>query len=292
MLLGFEAPPSSAGVPLALHADIVKQIASIDLNAIAGVRRRLSRSRAAPISIPAAPRRASPSRRAPTTSRCPRCSARWWHGSARPRPRRCWARSAPTPRAFGPRAASRSACSRRRTATSSSPPRRSRSARRSRSWARRLSPRSTRRDLRVTNLDGRLFGGTFAASGGLWPRGAGAELEAKAELKGAQARRRLAGAARQRPRQGSLRSCLLGARRGLEPAGPRRRLERGGQPVARRWRSCSTLSLGAVAQGRSHRRQARRSRSTRRRSQADARAVRDTLTKGIYKYAPASSPSR
>ncbi len=37
MLLGFEAPPSAAGVPLALRADIVKQPASIDLNAIAGV---------------------------------------------------------------------------------------------------------------------------------------------------------------------------------------------------------------------------------------------------------------
>ena len=44
-LLGLEAPPSAAGVPLALHADIVKQPASIDLNAISGRHRRLARHR-------------------------------------------------------------------------------------------------------------------------------------------------------------------------------------------------------------------------------------------------------
>ena len=73
---------------------------------------------AARISIPAAPRRDFPSGRVPTTCRCPRCSACWWPGSARPRPRRCWARSAPAPRPFGPRAASRLGFWTRRKATS------------------------------------------------------------------------------------------------------------------------------------------------------------------------------
>ncbi len=148
---------------------------------IAGRRQRSFRYRRSPGC-------ASASRPAPITSRCPRCSARWSRGSARRRPRRCWARSAPTPRPCGPRAASRSACWRRPTATSSSPPRRSRSARRSRSKAQRSLAKVDKKGLAVTSLDGRLFGGTLAASGGLWPRGAGAELEAKAELKGAQAR--------------------------------------------------------------------------------------------------------
>ena len=64
-------------------------------------------SPAAPISTSAAPRRASPCRAAPTPFRCPRCSACWWRGTARPRPRRCWVRSAAACPRFGRRAASR-----------------------------------------------------------------------------------------------------------------------------------------------------------------------------------------
>ena len=47
-----------------------------------------------------------------------------------------------------------------------------------------LAARVDKDGSRVTELKGRLFGGTFAASGSLSPRGAGAALKARAELKG------------------------------------------------------------------------------------------------------------
>ncbi len=83
---------------------------------------------ARPISTSAVPRRASPFPAAPAAYRCRLCSACWWHGIARPRPRKCWARSAPVPRRSGRRAASRSARSSRPKDRSVSRPTRFRSA--------------------------------------------------------------------------------------------------------------------------------------------------------------------
>ena len=49
-LLGFEAPPSAANIPLSLTFDLTKQASTVDLAAIAGEHRRTRRSAARPIS--------------------------------------------------------------------------------------------------------------------------------------------------------------------------------------------------------------------------------------------------
>ena len=82
--------------------------------------------------------------------------------------------------------------------------------------------------LAVTSLKGRLFGGDFAASGSLAPRGNGAELDGAGRGQRGQARRARRERHRIAPCQRTVRSCLRRARRRLEPAGRGRRIERGG----------------------------------------------------------------
>ncbi len=111
-LLGFEAPPSAAGVPLESpprpHQAGPTSISTPSPATIAGE----DVTGSAHFDLSGAKTRFALCRRAPTPCRCRRCSACWWRGTARPRPRRCWARSAPALRGSGRRAASRSGRSR------------------------------------------------------------------------------------------------------------------------------------------------------------------------------------
>ncbi len=202
-------------------------------------------SPARPISTSAAPRRASPFRAAPAAYRCRLCSACWWRGIARRRPRRCWARSAPAPRRSGRRAASRSARSSRPKARSAQgqhafPRLRRQGARRhadrcgrqGRAFRHRSQRPSVRREL-----------GCFGQ-----PRAARQRRRAcrARRSEGRQAGRSFQERHRIGARQRSLRSRLQRSGRGLEPSRPGRRLERGGRAVAGRRRSPVAV-LGAVA---------------------------------------------
>ena len=212
MLLGLEAPPSSrrrSPRPPRRHRQAA---ASIDLNGIAGQIAGSAGARKRPFR----PRRRQDALRLRPMSvgtRCRRCSARWSRGSGRRRPRRCLGAIGGEPRHVWPSRGFRFGRWRRPKATSSSTPRRSRSARRSRSKAQRLLAKADKKGLAVTSLDGAPVRRDAARRRvALWPRGAGAELEAKADVKGARLDDASQSSARQRPRQRAVRSFLLGVR--------------------------------------------------------------------------------
>ena len=177
-------PRLSAGVPLALHADIVKQISSIDLNAVTGDGGRPAGHGERPFRYQRS--QDAIHHRGERRLRVAALSARRSSGLAAHALDRGNARRNRRRRlcAFGPRAASRSAFWTRRKAISRLPPRRFLLARRSRSWAQPSPPRSTSGDSPSPISMAVCLAARLLPRGGLWPRGAGAELDAKAELKG------------------------------------------------------------------------------------------------------------
>jgi len=139
--------------------------------------------------------------------------------------------------------------------------------------------------LAVTGLKGRLFGGNFAASGNLAPRGNGAELDARAELKGGklgELAKSVFGAPLAR---GSFDLAFDVQGEGLSPPGMVAGLSGEGTLVLGpgRLQSFSVAPLRRVAATAAN----KTIKADKERIEAEARAVREKITHGTYKFAPA-----
>jgi hypothetical protein len=147
-----------------------------------------------------------------------------------------------------------------------------------------LLARVDKAGLTVTDLTGRLFGGTLAASGTLQPRGAGAELEAHAGLTGGKLEELSKSLAGSSLAQGPFDLTFKVQGEGLSPPGLVAGLSGEG-----------TIGLGAGALQslnpeplrRVAAKAAKKVKADKDEVAAEARTVRETLTKGRYKYAPA-----
>ncbi|HEU4476064.1 MAG TPA: AsmA-like C-terminal region-containing protein, partial [Methyloceanibacter sp.] len=142
--------------------------------------------------------------------------------------------------------------------------------------------------LSVTDLKGRLFGGALTASGTLAPRGNGAEFEAKVEITGGKLEDLAKNVAGTRLAKGPFDLAFNLQGEGLSPPGLVAGLSGEG-----------TLALGAGALQSLSPEPLRRVAATAAKKSikadkeeiaAEAGAVREKITKGIYKYAPVQFP--
>jgi uncharacterized protein involved in outer membrane biogenesis len=283
MLLGVEASPSSAGIPLALHADIVKQISSIDLTAVTGTVAGQPVMGSAHFDTSGAKTRFTIGASADYVSLPSLLGVLV-----------AWQRTPSTEEMLGAIGADASGVWPARgfslglldkaegdinvaakTLSLGTP---------FQVLGATLAAKVDKQGLAITNLDGRLFGGTFAASGGLWPRGAGAELDAKAELKGGKLDEASLALLGRDLARGPFDFAFSVQGEGLSPPGLVAGLDGKG-----------TLSLGAGALQTLSPEPLRKVALTAAKKTtkvdkeeiaAETRAVRDTLTKGLYKYPP------
>ena len=284
MMSGLEAPPSAAGVPLSLRADIVKQGGSVDLNAVTGtvagqpvqgsahfdtggakMQFKLAAS-ADTVSLPSLLGMLVAWQRTPSTEEM---LGALGAGASEVWPSRGFSLGV-IENAEGDiklNAKNLSLGSPFQVTGAS------------------LIARVDKDGLAVTDLKGRLFGGTFAASGNLSPRGAGAELKAHAEIKGGKLEELSKSVAGANLAKGPFDLAFTVAGEGLSPPGLVAGLSGEG-----------TLALGAgVLQALTPdplRRVAvvaakKTIKVDKDQIAAEARAVREKLTKGFYKYAPA-----
>ncbi|MGH6833817.1 MAG: AsmA-like C-terminal region-containing protein, partial [Methyloceanibacter sp.] len=139
--------------------------------------------------------------------------------------------------------------------------------------------------LSVTDLKGRLFGGEFAGSGSLSPRGNGAELAARAEIKGGKLDELAKSVTGSVLAKGPFDLSLNVQGEGLSPPGVVAGL--GGE---------GTLSLGpgtlqslssAPLLGVAAPAAKKTIRADKEEIEAEAKGVREKITKGVSKYAPA-----
>ena len=139
--------------------------------------------------------------------------------------------------------------------------------------------------LSVTDLKGRLFGGGFIASGSLAPRGNGAELAAHAEVKGGKLEDLAKSVAGSSLAKGPFDLAFNVQGEGLSPPGVVAGL--GGE---------GTLSLGAGAlqslsaaplRGVAATAAKKTIKADKEEIEAETQSVREKTTKGVYKYAPA-----
>ena len=275
-LIGFEAPPSAGGrsTEIALRARQARprRRSKSITGAIAGEDGRRQR----PISTSAAPRRASRCRAAPAPSRCRRCSACWWRGTARPRPRRCSARSARRCPRSGRRAASRLARSKMPKARSRSRPIRCPSA-------------------PTLKVQGATLAASVGKDGLVGHRPQGPSVRRRVcrlrqpvaarqrrrarprapNSRAASSRSFARGRHRIEPRQGSVRSRLHRSGRGLEPARPGRRAERAGHALAWRRRAPVAVAEPLRRRGRDGRQEDHQGRQGRDRRRSQERARED-----------------
>ncbi len=139
--------------------------------------------------------------------------------------------------------------------------------------------------LSVTDLKGRLFGGNFAASGTLSPRGNGAELAAHAEVKGGKLEELAQSITGSGLAKGLFDLAFNVQGEGLSPPGVVAGLSGEG-----------TLSLGpgalqalssAPLRGVAATAAKTTIKANKEEIEAEAKSVREMITKGVYKYAPA-----
>ncbi len=282
MLLGFEAPPSSASVPLTLHADIVKDIASVDLSAVTGTvgdqpfsgsahfdtggpkTRFAIGANADYVSLPALLGMLVAWQRTPSTEEV--------LGAIGAEASPVW-----PSRGFSLGVLEKSEGDIKLTAKTLSlgtPFQVS---------AATLVGRVDDNGLSIASLSGGLFGGTLAASGGLSPRGAGAELKAKADLKGGKLDDATEAILGRDVASGPFDLAFSVQGEGLSPPGLAAGLSGEG-----------TLSLGPgsieALSAEPLRKVAliakKADKVDKEEIAAEMRTVRDTLTKGIYKYPP------
>jgi uncharacterized protein involved in outer membrane biogenesis len=286
MLLGFEAPPSSASVPITLHADVVKEIASIasvDLNAVTGTvgdqpftgsahfdtggpkTRFTIDANADYVSLPSLLGMLVAWQRTPSTEEV--------LGAIGTEASTVW-----PSRGFSLGILEKSEGDIKLTAKTLSlgtPFQVS---------AATLVSTVDDNGLSVTSLNGGLFGGTLAASGNLSPRGAGAELKAKADLKGGKLDDATEALLGRDLASGPFDLAFSVQGEGLSPPGLAAGLSGEG-----------TFSLGAgVLQALSPEPLRKVALAAAKKTikvdkeeiAVEMRTVRDTLTKGIYKYAP------
>src|SRR3990170_371318 len=137
----------------------------------------------------------------------------------------------------------------------------------------------------VTDLKGRLFGGNFAASGTLSPRGNGAELAAHAEVKGGKLEELAQSITGSGLAKGLFDLAFNVQGEGLSPPGVVAGLSGEG-----------TLSLGpgalqalssAPLRGVAATAAKKTIKADKEEIAAEAKSVREKITKGVYKYAPA-----
>ena len=148
-----------------------------------------------------------------------------------------------------------------------------------------LAAQVTKDGLTVTDLRGGLFGGTFGASGGLSPRGAGAEFEAIAELKGGKLEEVSAGLVGKGLAKGPFDLTFTAQGEGLSPPGLVAGLSGQGTlslgPGSVHPLSAEPLRQFAATTAR------KKTKVSKEQIAADVRAVGEKLTSGAYKY-PAS----
>jgi hypothetical protein len=140
--------------------------------------------------------------------------------------------------------------------------------------------------LAVTDLKGRLFGGDFAASGSLAPRGNGAELNARAEVKGGKLGELAKSVTGTPLARGSFDLAFDAQGEGLSPPGVVAGLSGEGTfvlgPGTLQSLSASPLRGVAAAAAR------KTIQADKEAIEAEARSMRANITKGTYKFAPAT----
>lgn len=142
--------------------------------------------------------------------------------------------------------------------------------------------------LAITEFKGQLFGGEFAASGTLSPRGNGAELAAKADLKGGRLEQLAQNVAGSGLAKGPFDLAFTVQGEGLSPPGLVAGLSGEGSLAlgAGTLQSLSSVPLRRVAAT-----AAKRTISADKEEIAtEASAVREKITKGTYQYAPVNLP--
>ncbi len=140
--------------------------------------------------------------------------------------------------------------------------------------------------LSITDLTGHLFGGEFAASGTLAPRGNGAELAAHADLKGGKLEELAKSVTGSSLAKGPFDLAFTVQGEGLSPPGLVAGLERAGdayRSAPARFRRCPPIRCAGVAATAAK----KTIKADKDEIAAEAKSVRDKITKGTYKYAPA-----
>ena len=139
--------------------------------------------------------------------------------------------------------------------------------------------------LAVTSLKGRLFGGDFAASGSLAPRGNGAELAARAEVKGGKLGELAESVTGSPLARGPFDLAFDVQGEGLSPPGVVAGLGGEGTLVLGPGtiQSLSAAPLRGVAAAAAK----KTIKADKEEIEAEAQAVREKITKGTYKFAPA-----
>jgi uncharacterized protein involved in outer membrane biogenesis len=150
-----------------------------------------------------------------------------------------------------------------------------------------LAARVDKEGLTVTDLKGRLFGGAFAASGLLAPRGAGAELQARADIKGGKLENLSKSMAGKGLAKGLFNLALTVQGEGLSPPGLVAGLSGEGTLALG---AGSVQSLNPEPLRRVAATAAKKIKANKEQIAAEARAVREKVTTGLYKYAPAHFP--
>jgi uncharacterized protein involved in outer membrane biogenesis len=151
-----------------------------------------------------------------------------------------------------------------------------------------LTARVDKGALSITSLQGRLFGGTFAGSGTLSPRGTGAGLQARADLKGGKLEDLSKGLAGKVLAKGPFSASFNVTGEGLSPPGLVAGLSGEGalslEPGVVQAMSKEPLQRVAV--------EAAKTKKLKDKEQITAitRTLRDGMTKGTYKYGAVSIP--
>ena len=282
-LLGFEAPPSAAGVPVQLRFDLTKQGSAVDLAAITGTIAGEDVTGAARFDLGGAKTRFALSGSADTISLPSLLGVLVaWHrtpsteemlgaigaGAAEVWPSRGFS--------LGPIENAEGDITLKANTLALGSAIKVQGA--------TLTASVGKNGLSVTDLKGRLFGGEFAASGTLSPRGTGAELAAHAEVKGGKLEDLAKSVAGSSLAKGPFDLAFNVQGEGLSPPGLIAGLSGKG-----------TLALGAGAIQALSPDPLRRVAATAARKTikidkdeiaAEAKSVREKLTKGVYKYAP------
>jgi uncharacterized protein involved in outer membrane biogenesis len=284
MLAGFEAPPSAAGVPLTLKVDLVKQGDSLDLTPVKatvdgetiegsanfsldGDKTRFKlHANAGTVSLPSLLGTLVAWQRVPSTEEM--LGAVGGPGASDVWPSRGFS--------LGPIEMSEGEIALQAKTLSLGAPFQVSDA--------TLVAHVGQKGLAVTDLKGGLFGGTLAASGSLAPRGAGAALEAQAEIKGGKLEDLSKKIAGKGLAKGPFDLRLTVQGEGLSPPGLVAGLSGEGRLAlgAGSVQALSPEPLRRVAVTASKKIKANQEQVA-----AEARAVREKITAGRYPYTPA-----
>jgi hypothetical protein len=283
-LLGFEAPPSAAAVPLSLRLDFTKQASTVDLKGITGSIAGENVAGTAHLDLSGAKTRFALSGSAGTISLPSLLGVLVaWHrtpsteemlgaigaGASEVWPSRGFSLG-PIEQAEGEIALKADTLSlgsavKVQGAT--------------------LTAAVGKKGLSFTDLKGRLFGGDFAASGSLAPRGNGAELAAHAELKGGKLEELAKSITGSGLAKGPFDLTFNVQGEGLSPPGLVAGLSGEGTLIlgAGALQALSSAPLRGVAATAAK----KAIKADKEEIEAEAKSVREKITKGVYKYAPA-----